>query len=139
RNEDRRIDGLQFLDNTGNHFTPPLTYVLLYTSGIHSLDRAMRGKDRGATHMLTAQSIDIRTLHDRLGKVNSQPISVASFTNKRFTVNYRIPVEELRRIMPEAVEVEEIRNTGFGMFSMCACDFWVTRIGMLPVVPIRNN
>jgi hypothetical protein len=89
--------------------------------------------------MSVAERMDLRALHDRLGRVGNQPIRVTSFTNKRFTVNYRVPVAELRRIVPEAIEIDEIRDTGFGMFSMCACDFWVTRLGMLPVIPIRNN
>ena len=25
------------------------------------------------------------------------------------------------------------------MFSMCACDFWVSRFGWLPIPPVRNN
>jgi len=89
--------------------------------------------------MVTAEAIDVAALHNRMGKVNSQPISVSSYTNKRFTVNYRVPLDELRRIMPDAVEVEEIRDTGFGMISMCACDFKVVKLGALPVIPIRNN
>lgn len=56
--------------------------------------------------MLTAKQTDIRALHERLGKVNSQPIDVTSFTNKRFTVNYHVPLRELRRIVPKAIEVE---------------------------------
>jgi hypothetical protein len=64
---------------------------------------------------------------------------VHSFTNKRFTVNFRVPLEELRRIVPEAIQLDEIRDTGYGMLSMCACDFWVTRLGWLPIPPVRNN
>jgi hypothetical protein len=83
--------------------------------------------------------MDIRTLHERMGAVNHQPIRVHSFTNKRFTVNFRVPLEELRRIIPEAIQLDEIRDTGCGMFSMCACDFWVTRLGPLPIPAVRNN
>src|SRR5262245_25368562 len=83
--------------------------------------------------------LDIRRLHDRLGQVNHQPISVHSFTNKRFTVNFRVPLHQLRRITPEPLQLDEIRDTGWGMISMCACDFWVTRLGPLPIPPVRNN
>src|SRR5262249_55198941 len=62
-----------------------------------------------------------------------------SFTNKRFTVNFRVPLEQLQRIVPQAVEVDEIRGTGLGFLSMCACDFRVTRFGWLPIPPVRNN
>jgi hypothetical protein len=30
--------------------------------------------------------MDIRPLHERMGRVNHQPIRVHSFTNKRFTI-----------------------------------------------------
>jgi hypothetical protein len=83
--------------------------------------------------------LDIRALHERMGNVYHQPVPVHSFTNKRFTVNFRVPLEQLRRIMPDAVQLDEIRDTGQGMISMCACDFWVTRLGPLPIPPVRNN
>ena len=83
--------------------------------------------------------MNIRNLHERMGRVYNQPISVQSFTNKRFTVNFRVPLAQLRRIVPEAVQLDEIRDTGLGMLSMCACDFWVSRFGWLPIVPVRNN
>jgi hypothetical protein len=83
--------------------------------------------------------MDLRTLHSRMGKVNHQPVRVHSFTNKRFTVNFRVPLEQLRRIVPEPIDLDEIGNTGLGMFSMCACDFWVSRLGPLPIPPVRNN
>lgn len=74
-----------------------------------------------------------------MGRVYHQPLQVRSFTNKRFTVNFRLPLEQLRRIVPAAIELDEIPGTGLGMLSMCACDFWVSRIGLLPVPPVRNN
>src|SRR5437867_13205558 len=86
-----------------------------------------------------AESMDIRTLHDRMGRLNHQPVRVHSFTNKRFTVNFRAPLEQLRRIVPQAIELDPIRDTGLGMSSMCACDFWVDRFGWLPLPPVRNN
>lgn len=86
-----------------------------------------------------AEPMDIRALHERMGRVYHQPVRVRSFTNKRFTVNFRVPLEQLRRIVPPAIEVDEIRDTGQGMFSMCACDFWVSRFGWLPFPPVRNN
>lgn len=82
---------------------------------------------------------DLRALHARLGRVNHQPVSVRSFTNKRFTVNFRLPLGELRRVVPEAVELDEIGSTGLGMLGMCACDFWVDRLGPLPIPRVRNN
>jgi hypothetical protein len=45
--------------------------------------------------------MDIRALHERMGRVYHQPVRVHSFTNKRFTVNFRVPLDELRRIVPE--------------------------------------
>jgi hypothetical protein len=74
-----------------------------------------------------------------MGRVNHQPVRVHSFTNKRFTVNFRVPLDQLRRIVPEAVQLDEIRGTGMGVLSMCACDFWVSRLGWLPIPPVRNN
>ena len=82
---------------------------------------------------------DIRSLHDRMGRVFHQPVRVHSFTNKRFTVNFRVPLTQLRRIVPEAIEVEEIGDTGLGILSMCACDFWVSWFGWVPFPPVRNN
>lgn len=83
--------------------------------------------------------MDIRSFHERMGRVYHQPIRVRSFTNKRFTVNFRVPLEQLRSIVPEDIELDEIRDTGYGMFGMCACDFWVSRLGLLPIPPVRNN
>lgn len=82
---------------------------------------------------------DLQTLQQRMGRVNHQPVSVRSFTNKRFTVNYRAPLEQVRRLLPSGIEPDEIPGTGMGMFGMCACDFWVTRFGWLPVPKIQNN
>lgn len=82
---------------------------------------------------------DLRGLQETLGRVNHQPVSVYSYTNKRFTVNYRAPIEQVRRLLPAALEPDEIHDTGFGMFGMCACDFWVNRLGWLPIPRIRNN
>jgi hypothetical protein len=83
--------------------------------------------------------MDVRALHERMGRVYHQPVRVHSFTNKRFTVNFRLPLEQLRRIVPEPIRLDEIRDTGLGMLSMCACDFWVARLGWLPIPPVRNN
>jgi len=83
--------------------------------------------------------MDIRMLHERMGRVYHQPVRVHSFTNKRFTVNFRVPLEQLRRIVPAAIELDEIRDTGLGVLSMCACDFWVSRFGWMPIPPVRNN
>ena len=86
-----------------------------------------------------AAPMDLRALHERMGRVYHQPVRVHSFTNKRFTVNFRVPLEQLRRIVPEPIDLDQIGDTGLGMFSMCACDFWVSRIGWLPIPPVRNN
>ena len=80
-----------------------------------------------------------RNLHSRLGHVGHQPVSVTSFTNKRFTVNFRLPLDQLRRLLPPRIEPDPIGDTGQGMLSMCACDFWVLKLGLLPIPPIRNN
>ena len=82
---------------------------------------------------------NLQTLQQRMGHVNHQPISVRSFTNKRFTVNFRAPIDQVRRLLPSGIEPDEIPGTGLGMFGMCACDFWVTRFGWLPVPKIQNN
>ena len=87
----------------------------------------------------SAAPMDIRTLHERMGRVNHQPVRVYSYTNKRFTVNFRVPLEQLRRIIPGPIEPDEIGDSGLGMLSMCACDFWVSRLGWLPIPPVRNN
>ncbi len=94
--------------------------------------------------MATAQSpplssTDLRVLQDNMGRVYHQPVGVHSFTNKRFTVNYRAPIDQVRKLLPPSIEPDEIRDTGMGMFGMCACDFWVTRLGWLPIPRIRNN
>lgn len=68
-----------------------------------------------------------------------QPIDVESWTNKRVTVNYRVPLEQLERLLPSCVTPEEIRDTGDGMLSMCACDFSVTKLGPVPVPRIHTN
>ncbi len=88
---------------------------------------------------IPAAPMDLRTLHQRMGRVYHQPVRVHSFTNKRFTVNFRVPLEDLRRILPEPIEPDEIGSTGLGMLSMCACDFWVSRMGWVPIPPVRNN
>ncbi len=80
-----------------------------------------------------------RSLQERLGRVYHQPIDVESWTNKRVTVNYRVPLEQLERLLPSCVTPEEIRDTGDGMLSMCACDFSVTKLGPVPVPRIHTN
>lgn len=82
---------------------------------------------------------DIRDLHERMGRVWHQPVPVASYTNKRVTINFRVPIEQVRRILPGPVEPDEIGSTGIGMVSMCACDFWVTRIGPVPMPRVHTN
>lgn len=84
-------------------------------------------------------AIELQALQRRMGRVYHQPVSVRSFTNKRFTVNYRAPLEHVSRLLPKGIEPDEVPGTGMGMFGMCACDFWVTRFGWLPVPRIRNN
>lgn len=77
---------------------------------------------------------------DRLGRVGSQPARVVSFTNRRFTVNFSAPIEHVQRLLPREIEADPIPGRpDLGMLGMCACDFWVTRIGLLPILPIRNN
>ena len=81
----------------------------------------------------------ITSLHQRLGKVWNQPVSVGSFTNKRLTINYRAPLEKLQKLIPEPIVVEEIDNTGTGMISQCVCDFHVTRFGPVPIPKTHTN
>lgn len=85
----------------------------------------------------TAQTT--RSLQERLSRVFHQPIDVASFTNKRITVNYRVPLDQLKQLLPWCVTPEEIRDTGDGMLSMCACDFSVTKLGPVPIPRIHTN
>lgn len=85
------------------------------------------------------QETDVRGLHERMGRVSSQPIDVSSFTNKRLTINYRAPLDRLRALVPACLEVEEIRDTGMGMISQCVCDFHVTKFGMLPIPKTHTN
>ena len=49
------------------------------------------------------------------------------------------PVGPTALIVPEPIELDEIHDTGLGILSMCACDFWVSRLGWLPIPPVRNN
>ncbi len=56
----------------------------------------------------SAAPMDIRALHRRMGSVYHQPVRVRSFTNKRFTVNFRVPLEQLRRVVPGPIELDEI-------------------------------
>jgi hypothetical protein len=81
----------------------------------------------------------VQALHERLGRVSSQPVSVSSFTNKRLTINYRAPVESLRQLVPPALEVDQIRDTGFGMISQCVCDFNVNRFGWFPIPQVHAS
>lgn len=80
-----------------------------------------------------------RTLQERLGRVYHQPVDVESSTNKRITVNYRVPLPQLEHLLPWCVTPEEIRDTGQGMLSMCACDFSVTRVGPVPLPHVHTN
>lgn len=80
-----------------------------------------------------------RSLQERLGHVYHQPVSVESWTNKRLTVNYRVPLEQLEALLPACVTPEEIRESGKGLLSMCACDFSVTKLGPVPVPRIHTN
>jgi len=82
---------------------------------------------------------NIRSLHARMGRVYHQPVSVASFTNKRVTVSFRVPVKQVQRLLPSEVEADEVESTGYGIVSMCACDFFVTRIGPIPMPRIHTN
>ena len=58
--------------------------------------------------------MDLRAIHERMGHVYHQPVRVHSFTNKRFTVNFRVPLDQLRRIVPERVE-EEAKQFAFDL------------------------
>lgn len=81
-----------------------------------------------------------REFQERLGRVGPQPANVTSFTNRRFTVNFTAPLEQVQRLLPPEIQADPMPgNPELGMVAMCACDFWVPRIGMLPIYPIRNN
>jgi hypothetical protein len=101
--------------------------------------QAVHGPTQKETPMRETTDGDIRALHERMGRVWHQPVPVASFTNKRVTINFRVPLEQVRRLLPTAVEPDEIGTTGRGMVSMCACDFWVRRIGPVPMPEIHTN
>lgn len=91
------------------------------------------------TEAPTTVAFNLESLQQRMGWVNHQPVSLRSFTNKRFTVNDRAPLDQVRRLLPPGIEPDEIPGTGLGMFCMCACDFWVTRFEWVPVPRIQNN
>src|SRR5262245_9559127 len=81
-----------------------------------------------------------REFQERLGRVGPQPAGVVSFTNRRFTANFAAPLEHVQRLLPADIEADPIPGSPTrGMLGMCACDFWVPRIGLVPIVPIRNN
>jgi hypothetical protein len=65
---------------------------------------------------------DLRALHVRMGSVNNQPVRVRSFTNKRFTVNFRVPLEQLRRIVPAAI-VDAARTFVFDLGGSCGYSY----------------
>lgn len=88
---------------------------------------------------MSKKQSELASLQQRMGRVNNQPVSVHSYTNKRFTVNYRAPLDQVGQLLPPGIEPDEIPGTGLGMFGMCACDFWVTRFGWMPVPRIQNN
>jgi len=52
----------------------------------------------------TQWTAEAARLQDRLGRVGPQPLDVHSFTNKRFTANLRLPVEEVQRLLPPTNE-----------------------------------
>jgi hypothetical protein len=81
-----------------------------------------------------------REFQERMGRVGPQPANVTSFTNRRFTVNFSAPLEQIQRLLPHEIQADPVPgNPERGMLGMCACDFWVPRIGALPIYPIRNN
>lgn len=82
---------------------------------------------------------DTKQLHQRLGRVWHQPVTVHSLTNKRITVNFRAALQQLQNLLPDPVQADEIDSTGLGMISMCACDFSVNRIGPFSVPPIHAD
>jgi len=84
-------------------------------------------------------SAQAAAFQDGRGRVGAQPLDVHSYTNKRFTVNFRVPVRELQRLLPAEITAEEVGASGYGMLGMCACDFWVPRIGWLRIPAVRNN
>lgn len=89
--------------------------------------------------MTTVDTPSPEAFQRQMGRVYHQPIDVGSYTNKRVTVNYRAPLGDLDRLLPWCVDVDEIGDTGTGMISMCACDFWVTRFGPIPLPRIHTN
>jgi hypothetical protein len=89
--------------------------------------------------MDTVSVMDTQALHERLGRVYHQPVNVSSFTNKRLTINFRSPIDRLQQLVPSHFEIEEIRDTGMGLISMCVCDFWVTKFGPVPVPKMHTN
>jgi len=82
---------------------------------------------------------DSKQLHQRMGRVWHQPVTVHSLTNKRITVNFRAPLGQLQNLLPDPVEADEIASTGLGMISMCACDFSVNKIGPCRVPSIHAD
>jgi hypothetical protein len=81
-----------------------------------------------------------REFQESLGRVRSQPTDVVSFTNRRFTACFTAPIEQVQRLLPAEIDADPVPDAPeLGMVGMCACDFWVPRIGLVPIYPIRNN
>ncbi len=81
-----------------------------------------------------------REFQDGLGSVGPQPADVVSFTNRRFTACFTASLDQVQRLLPREIEADPVPGRPeLGMVGMCACDFWVPRIGLVPTWPIRNN
>lgn len=83
-------------------------------------------------------------LHDSLAAFISQNeiparqrFDLTLLVNKCLTVNFRAPAAALQALLPGCLTAEEIRDSGMGMLSVCGWDYWITRLGFLPLPEIH--
>lgn len=80
-----------------------------------------------------------REFQERLGCVGPQPANETSYTNRRFTVNFTAPLEQVQRLLPPEIQADPMPgHPEFGMVEICACEFWVTPSGDLDAVRQRT-
>lgn len=71
------------------------------------------------------------------GNPSRQYFDLTLLVNKCLTVNFRAPAAALQTLLPDCLTAEEIRDSGMGMISVCAWDYWITRMGFLPLPEIH--
>lgn len=84
------------------------------------------------------------SLHDSFAAISGQAGSPTRryfdrrlLVNKYLAVNFRAPATALQTLLPDCLTAEEIRDSGMGMISVCGWDYWITRLGFLPLPEIH--